>query len=136
MTKEARRYMLGLRGESNYQRAIKQLSVGDLVILKHEPTNKHDDRAIVALDLDDRTIGYAPRDSWLQGAMIDQGLFVQARVSDVTGEGKERRGIVLEVFISDEEIISLPRQSRGGAGCVLLVASFIGISVGAITTVT
>lgn len=97
--KEPERYKIGLRGESNYQPAIRQLSVGDPIRLQHEPHNPHDRDAIAALDGKGQHIGYVPRDSWVTRAMLDEHKSVTASVATVDASGIGILGVVLDVVL-------------------------------------
>ena len=105
-----KRYLLGLKGESNYQRPIGRLRSGLHVDLIPEPENSFDARAIRAAIPGGETIGYAPRDSWLQRAILDEGNVARARIAQITGGSPNApsRGVVLEVWLSDDYSEALP----------------------------
>lgn len=92
-------YSVHLVGESHYQPNIKPLRPGDPVLLKPDPENKFDKRAVRATDALDRTLGYIERDSWLTRAMLDDGTAVAAQVEEIIGgePGKPSLGVVLTV---------------------------------------
>lgn len=98
-SEKTERYKIGLRGESNYQPAIRQLSVGDPIHLQHEPENPHDRDAIAALDGAGRRVGYIPRDSWVTRAMLDERKSVTARVATVDASGVGILGVVLDIVL-------------------------------------
>ena len=98
-----RTYSVGVVGEQNYQSAIARCNVGDKVVLFREFDNPHDEEAIVVLSRAGQTLGYIPRDSFVQQVVHDQGRACAATIQKV-GIGK--RGfveVVLEVGIADVE---------------------------------
>lgn len=97
----AKRYPVGLVGESNYQQAIRAMKVGDPVWLEREPDNPHDPAAIRVVDCDDNVLGYIPRDHWLKRAMIEEGRECPAKIKEIHGgdRGRPSRGIVLDVEV-------------------------------------
>ncbi len=98
-----RNYKLGLKGESNYQPAIRRCRVGMPIELVHEPKNKFDKRAICAKIPGGEIIGYAPRESWVQRAMIDEEWTIKARIFAINGSSSAGNlGVVLEVIMLDD----------------------------------
>ena len=97
----AKRYSVGIVGESNYQAAIAELREGEHVELVPEPDNPHDPRAISVRDGEGAVIGYIPRAHWLTAALLDEGKPYTARVERIEGGDRERpsRGVVLDVAI-------------------------------------
>jgi hypothetical protein len=132
----AKTYSVGLVGESNYQDAIGLLDVGERVWLSPEPDNPHDPRAIVARDANGAPIGYVPRDSWLTGALIDEGKGSRAIVESIEGgdAGRPNRGVVLSVELGEKgapagaapPVAAVPAGSGAGRkigiGCAVLWA--------------
>jgi hypothetical protein len=98
------RYSIELVGESNYQPAVKRLRQGDPIELEHEPSNTFDPMAVVARDVVGRTVGYVPRDSWLQRLIAEEGEDVLARVRAIVGggPGKPSLGVLLDVWTGKE----------------------------------
>lgn len=96
-----KRYSVGIVGESQYQRPIRQLRAGDPLNLHHEFENPYDPNAIAVLTDDGSKIGYIPRDSWLTGVIVDEGRAVAARVKTIEGGDRRRPslGVVIEVEI-------------------------------------
>lgn len=92
-------YKVGLRGESNYQPAIRQLSVGDPIRLRHEPLNPYDSNAIAAFGPRGQHVGYIPRDSWLTRAMLEEEKSVTASVATIGAGGSGNLGVVLDVVL-------------------------------------
>ncbi|MGX7926488.1 HIRAN domain-containing protein [Tsuneonella sp. HG094] len=97
-------YSVGIVGESNYQAAIRNLREGERVFLQPEPDNPHDPRAIAVRDGEGQTIGYIPRDSWLTGAIIDEGKGSRALVERIDGgdRGRPSLGVVLAVELGEK----------------------------------
>lgn len=118
-------YELGLVGESNYQRAVREMSFGDRVTLEHEPDNRYDPHAVVARSADGNVIGYVERGSWAQRAIAVEGKDAEAYVLDVTGgsAGKRSRGIVLRVAIGDNATLLREEQAHlaNRKGCLGLL---------------
>ena len=98
------RYTVHVVGESNYQPAIRRLREGTPIDLVPEPGNPYDPRAIRVDAPGGQTIGYVPRDSWLQAALLDQGTAMRASVMEIMGgePGKPSLGVVLEVLTAKE----------------------------------
>ena len=96
-------YRLSVVGESNYQRAVRKCAVGDVVDLRHEHNNPHDARAIaIATKKHGEVIGYAPRESWVHRAALDEGKDLFAWIDSVSpGEGSNW-GVVLKVAIGED----------------------------------
>lgn len=92
-------YSVSLVGESHYQDAIADLIEGDPVELVHEPDNPHDENAVSARTLDGETIGYVPRDHWLQVLVAIERKPAAAEVQRVTGgtDARPAMGVVLQV---------------------------------------
>ena len=67
-----KRYTVDLVGEQHYPDAATTV-VGDPVFLLREPDNPHDERAIVAINAAGGTLGYVPRDSWIQRSIHEEG---------------------------------------------------------------
>ena len=111
-------YTLQLVGESNYQPAVRKLVVGEVVNLEAEPANSFDPRAIKAVSRFGDTLGYAPRDSWLQGVLLDQQTDIYARVDRVIGNeaGKPSVGVVLTVWTAREAVAARAVGIIGAGG--------------------
>ena len=111
-------YTLQLVGESNYQPAVRKLVAGEVVNLEAEPTNSFDPRAIKAVSRFGDTLGYAPRDSWLQGVLLDQQTDIYARVDRVIGNeaGKPSVGVVLTVWTAREAVAARAVGIIGAGG--------------------
>lgn len=102
MPKPSKSYPVDLVGERHYQAAIGDAAAGDAVALLTEPGNPYDDRAIVAVDGAGRTLGYLHRDSWLRGALIDEGRGAAAAI-DTVGAGRDGFAqLRLQVSLTDD----------------------------------
>jgi hypothetical protein len=75
-----RSYAANIVGESHYQDAIRRCRPGDAAVLFREAGNPHDPRAIVVKTADGSTIGYIPRNSWLQAVVHDDDCGVAATI--------------------------------------------------------
>ena len=74
----------GTRGQ------LAKLLAGQALILRREPQNPHDARAILVLDRDGTKLGYlSRRHNRVPAAMMDAGLPLQARISALTPERHE-----------------------------------------------
>ncbi|MEA3390052.1 MAG: HIRAN domain-containing protein [Pseudomonadota bacterium] len=103
-----RTYSVGVVGEQNYQAAISLCKVGDRVALFHEIGNPHDEDAIVVLSRAGHTIGYIPRDCFVQQVVHDQGRACAAIIQKLTIGKRDFVEIVLEVSIVDVETGTIP----------------------------
>jgi hypothetical protein len=98
----AQSYPVGLAGERAYQDAIAGCEAGQPVLIFREPDNPHDPDAIVVLSLAMRRLGYIPRDSWLQGAVHDEGKGCVGTVKEIEGP-PGRLGVVIDVMFVQME---------------------------------
>lgn len=121
-------YRLGLVGESKYQDSIEFITEGEPVTLEHEPGNRHDKRAVRAVSRLGGTIGYAPRDSWVQRALIDEKADLFARVDSINGS-KRKRGVVLMVWTGADAAIERARPVKRRGGCLGVVAGLLVIGL-------
>lgn len=94
-------YKVGLVGERNYQPAIERCTVGEVAFIRHEPDNPYDAKALVAVDARGATIGYVPRDHWLQRAVHKEAKSCSARVAAIGEGGSGLLGVVLTVAMQD-----------------------------------
>lgn len=99
-----RTYQVGLVGESNYQSAIRRCTAGQRVEIVHERGNPYDDLALVVVTERGDTIGYVPRDCWLQGAVHDEGKGCDATIKSVGSGDSGKLGVVLDVCLNTEEV--------------------------------
>lgn len=113
-------YTVHLVGESRYQPTIRRLRIGGRIELRHEPDNKYDDLAVVALDPAGDPIGYIERGGFVQRLVATEGKEVFARVEDIIGgtKGKRSLGVVLEVRTAKDALAAIETyqqlsQSRG-----------------------
>ena len=95
-------YTVPLVGEQNYQSAVKRCRVGMPVELVCEPENPHDPKAIVAILPGGATLGYVPKDSFLQRAVHEEGKGAKARVIEVVRGKRGFLEIALEVGLNGE----------------------------------
>lgn len=97
-----RTYQLGIVGEANYQPAIRRCSVGQCVHIVHEPDNPYDDLALAVVTESGDTIGYVPRDCWLQGAVHDEGKGCDATIKSIGSGESGKLGVVLDVCLNSK----------------------------------
>jgi hypothetical protein len=101
-----RTYPVTLVGEQHYQGAIARCRVGDPVRIWREPSNPHDEDAFAVARLDGATLGYIPRDSFLQRAVHEEDKEIGARILSIE---EDRRGqgfthVVLEVTFDGKPV--------------------------------
>lgn len=85
-------------GVSNYTDAVVDLKVGDELAIEHEPTNKYDPNAMKVMDVDNRTIGYLPKEVAQRVIEKDSARLFLANVNTVT----EYEGVVVGGYITFE----------------------------------
>ena len=102
MAKKA--YPVSLVGEQHYQAAIGQLRQGDRVTVWHEPDNPYDDLALAVTDGAGRTIGYVPKDCFLQRAVHEEGQGCRATVGFLGRGDKGFTHVSLDAELCDEPI--------------------------------
>lgn len=112
----AKVYNLGVVGESKYQRQIARCHVGERMYICHEPTNPYDDKALRVDTEEGQTVGYIPKSSWLREAIHEEGRGVTAIIADITGKGREHRGVVLSVTLSDDDVPERTYGKEGASG--------------------
>ena len=91
-------YSVGLVGEQHYSAAAGSMVVGEQVWIRHEASNRADRDALVCLDEYGSTLGYIPRDNFLQRTFHEEGKGCAAVVQTLTRKGK-RTDIVLAVTL-------------------------------------
>lgn len=95
-----RTYQVGIVGESNYQPAIRRCSPGQQVQIVREQGNPHDRQALAVVTSSGATIGYIPRDHWLQRAVHDEGKGCDATIRRISSGGAGSLGVVLDVALN------------------------------------
>ena len=74
----------GIRYRDNIDELLKNLKVGDKVILVREPENEYDDLAIMIQNEDKVKLGYVPRvNNDIPAKMMDAGLKLSGKVSKI-----------------------------------------------------
>lgn len=91
-----RQYPVRLVGEQHYDDACASLNVGDRVDVFRETHNPHDKNAVVVKNMDGQTIGYIPRESFVQRVIHNDGRSVYAEIKEKTRENDQWQ-IVLSV---------------------------------------
>ena len=77
------------------------LKVGDQLILKREPENRFDDKAILVLDAKKRKLGYIPeRDNMVFARLMDAGKYLMAKVDYYEPQGAFRQ-IKINIYLVD-----------------------------------
>lgn len=97
-------YKVGIVGESNYQPAIRRCAIGGSARVLHEIGNPHDPRALVVVASGGNTIGYIPRDNWLQRAIHDEGQGCAATIASIETAAGGQLGVVLDVALNGAAI--------------------------------
>lgn len=95
-------YNVGLRGESNYQPAIRQTDPRSPVRLRLEPKNPHDGKAIAVENSRGQTIGYIPADSFVKNIVHDQAKPVACHIESIGKASNGKLGVVIIVEINPE----------------------------------
>ena len=105
-------YPVGLVGESHYQKAIRRCSVGDCVHLFLEPTNPYDPLAIAVETEAGATIGYIPRNSFLQRVIHEEENGCSARILNLVRDdaGLSHVGVVIDIEIDDTPLNERPHR--------------------------
>jgi len=86
----------------NGQELFKYLKKDDYLFWHHESTNVYDKNAIMILTLDERKLGYLPRDTAVTIVnKKNEGKDITIKVSEITGKDKGNLGCNLEINISD-----------------------------------
>jgi len=89
-------YRVNVSGETHYQAAIREVRVGQPVLLMREPDNPHDARAVSIWSTQGRRIGYVARGSFLHD-VLEEGQAV-----DLTVDGLHRKKSTLAVVLMAE----------------------------------
>ena len=77
------------------------LRAGDKLILRREPENRFDDRAVLVLDSEKRKTGYIPeKDNAVFANLMDAGKFLTAKVASAAKEGSFYR-IRISIYLVD-----------------------------------
>ncbi len=95
MSKE---YTLRLVGEQHYEAACAAAAVGDRVLILRETHNPYDSKAIVAKNDAGDTLGYVPRESFVQDVIHEQGRGISAEIREKLWENGHWQ-IVLSVVV-------------------------------------
>lgn len=105
MPKPVKAYPVRLAGTRSYQRAIARAAAGDVAELLRENGNPHDADALVVVDGDGQTLGYVPRDSWLRGALLDEGRGGRATIETISDGADGVAGVTIAVMLTDDGAI-------------------------------
>ncbi|WP_454599103.1 HIRAN domain-containing protein [Qipengyuania sp. SM2507] len=97
-------YFSPIVGESNYQRVIKRLDIGDDVEIVRERDNPYDADALCVRTLEDETIGYIARDSWLRAALGSEGKGCQAWIDHIGVAEGRTKGVRLGLVLTKEPL--------------------------------
>lgn len=95
-----RTYLLGIVGEASYQAQIRCCRSGQSVEIFHEPGNPHDSFALAVVTSGGETIGYVPRDCWLQDAIHEEGKGCDATIRSINTAANGMLGVVLDVSLN------------------------------------
>lgn len=76
----AKRYSASLVGEQHYRAAVAKARKGHRVTIEPEPDNAFDPKALVVRNHLGETLGYIPRDSFLQRSIHQEGTVWNARI--------------------------------------------------------
>lgn len=102
--REPEGYPVGLVGEQSYQDAIGRSAAGETATLLREPDNPYDDEAIVVVSARSETIGYIPRDSFVQDVVHEQDKGCTATILSIEPGARGFQEVVLDLTIGGEPI--------------------------------
>ena len=85
-----------------YHPAISRCSAGQCVHIVHEPHSPYDDLALAVVTDGGDTIGYVPRDCWLQGAVHDEGKGYEETIKSIGSGDSGKLGVVLDVCLNSK----------------------------------
>jgi len=85
-------------GVSNYTETVADLKIGDQLAVEHEPDNVHDSNAMKVMDVNNRTVGYLPKEVAKRIIEKDSSRLFLANVDIIT----EYEGAVVGGFITFE----------------------------------
>lgn len=105
----AKKYKVGIVGESNYQDAIEQTEPGEPVDFFREPDNPHDEHAVVVTNMHGQKIGYLARDSWVRRAIVQDGKPCCALIKSIKKSGGNY-GVVLDLSLAGDAIGTRPYE--------------------------
>ncbi len=105
MPKPARAYPVRLAGTRGYQAAIAAAAPGDPVQLLCETGNPFDADAIAVTDARGATLGYIPRDSWVQRAVAREGKGATASIETLSTGADAITGVTIAVTLTDDGAI-------------------------------
>ena len=80
---------------------VDKLETGDKLILKRQPENRFDEKAILVLDQKERKLGYVPeKDNIVFTRLMDAGKYLTAKVVDINDAGYFRK-VGIEIYLVD-----------------------------------
>ena len=91
-------YSINIVGESKYQTAIRRCREGEAIRLRKEANNPHDRNAVAVECPRGATLGYLPRDCFLQRLIWDENKPLSAQIERLKrAPGTSTTGVILEV---------------------------------------
>ena len=98
---------------NNRQALIKELYIGQKLILEREPYNKHDSNAIKVCIDSSRQLGYIPKETAEKIAKrMDNGEKYEAEISSITGECNQYQGVNVLIKNIDDNNKTLEANSN------------------------
>jgi hypothetical protein len=80
---------------------VDELETGDKLILKRQPENRFDEKAILVLDQKERKLGYVPeKDNIVFKRLMDAGKYLTAKVVDINDDNYFRK-VGIEIYLVD-----------------------------------
>jgi hypothetical protein len=83
-------------------------------VICHEPDNPYDELALRVDNDRGEIIGYIAKDSWLRGAIHDEGKGCVATIKSIGTGSEGLLGVVLDVTLANDAI--LVRSAQTGVG--------------------
>ena len=121
--------IVGMRYQGGSLDMVKELAKGSKISFLREPENRFDQKAIMALDSQDRKLGYIPRnENAILSALMDAGKTLYGVVSRIPNSGELRLygpppvlyvDLFMREFAVPEDLTQIPRQGYQGSYAVI-----------------
>ena len=121
--------IVGMRYQGGSLDLVKDIQMGSRITFMREPENQYDKKAIMALDGQDRKLGYIPRsENEILSALMDAGKTLYGIVSHVPAPGELRNygpptvlyvDLHMREFASADNMSHIPRQGYRGSYVVM-----------------
>ena len=121
--------IVGMRYQGGSLDMVSELAIGSKITFLREPENRYDQKAIMALDSQDRKLGYIPRnENAILSALMDAGKTLYGVVSRIPNSGELRSygpptvlyvDLYMREFAMPEDLTQIPRQGYQGSYAVI-----------------